>query len=155
MNKDEKTTELLTLLENSTTYNEASKLDDRTYELDGRYVKFSDVSADKVFYGFVTTNVPHPKDDYDTQLEKMMDIYTSEQIVKGALKSIVIEQQASARKLATGDSKMSVAEFDSRFNALDVDTIKRLKTMEYIRQHIQAEYDKDQADGKTDGIRLF
>ncbi len=155
MDKAQKTVALVNLL-NGSSYKDAYRVgkDDRTYENDGKYIKFADVSVGQDFKGFSVVKIPNPANDFDTQLEGMMDIYSSEQIVKGCLKSITIEQQSTARKLATGDVKMSQVESDARFNKLDTDTIGRLKTMEHIRAHIQAEWESEQTND-TEGLRLF
>ena len=159
MDKAQKTIELLVLLKMSS-FVSASKIgaDERTYEDNGSFFRFHDVSADKVFYGFVPIKIPNPADEFDTQLENLMDIYTSEQIVKGCLKSIVIEQQSAARKAATGEGlKMFDAEFATAFDKLGAEQpeiISRLKTYEHIKNHIIEEWLKNQSTD-TEGLRLF
>lgn len=156
MDKAQKTTELLELLKVSV-FESASKIgaDERTYELGGKFYRFHDVSAGGEFYGFVSIKIPHPDATADDQLEHLMDIYTTEQIVKGCLKSIVIEKQSTARKVATGEGlKMSDAEFAAAFDNLDPDICGRLKTYEHIKNHIISEWTESQTDD-TEGIRLF
>lgn len=157
MDKADKTTELLQLI-SECPYADGKKVgkDDRTYDLQGRYVRFHDVSTDGKFYGFVAIQIPNPADDYDTQLESLMDIYTTERIVKGCLKSIVIEGQSAARKVATdGVKKMPDAEFASAWDNLDPDVAGRLKTYEYIAKHIRDTWLKNQADTVDGQYRLF
>ena len=154
MDKTQKTIELLKLLDGPV-YREYAKLDDRTYTDGTKFVRFHDVSTDGKFYGFVAMSVPHPKDGFDVQLESLCEIYTDERIVKGCLKSIVIEKQSEARKLALGVVKMSSTEFDLRFNALDAETLGRLKTMEHIREHITHEWDDEQPEHEDGQLRLF
>lgn len=159
MDKAAKTIELVKLLTVSAAYAEASRIDDRTYELDGKFVRFHDVSTDGVFYGFKAVDVPNPINEYDDQLEALMDIYTSEQIVKGCVKSIVIELQQAARKTATGDvAKMPDAEFKAEWNRLTVekpDVIQRLKTYEYIEKHIRDTWAEKQPQTEDGQLRLF
>ena len=156
MDKAEKTIELVKLLNNSAAYREWSKIDDRTYELDGRFMRFHDVSTDGVFYGFVAIQVPNPGDAFDAQLEALVELLSDERIVKGCVKSIVIEAQQDARKVAVGKiTTIPQAEFDSRFNKLDESTLGRLKTMEHIREHIIHEWKAEQPQQEDGTLRLF
>lgn len=159
MDKADKTAELVILLTNSAAYAERSKIDDRTYELDGRYVRFHDVSTDGTFYGFKAVDIPNPADTFETQLESLCEIYSDEQIVKGCVKSIVIELQQAARKVATGDvAKMPDAEFKAEWNRLTLeepDVIQRLKTYEYIEKHIRDEWLEKRPQHEDGTLRLF
>jgi len=162
MNKKEKTEALDKWIAASSSYCDASKVgnSDRIYENDGVFVKFADVSTrqgdNKVFHGFVTVEIPNPTDDYDTQLENLMNIISSKDIVEGCIKSITIEQQAAARKVALGkDNKISKTEFNTRFNNLDADVIQRLKTMEHITEHIENEWRAEQADTEDGQLHIF
>ena len=161
MNKDEKTTELVQLIEKSPVYAEASKIDDRTYEVDGRFVRFHDVSTGDpmVFYGFKAVNVPNPAEDFAQQLENLCEIYTDEQIVKGCLKSIVIESQQAARKIATGKVQvMPVNDFRAAWDKLtteEPEVIQRLKTYEYIEKHIRDTWLEAQPKRENGQLRIF
>ena len=156
MDKAAKTLELVKLLDMSSMYAGASRIDDRTYEVDGRFTRFHDVSTDGVFYGFVAIQVPNPNDAFDVQLEALVELCSDERIVKGCVKSIVIEAQQDARKVAVGKvATIPQAEFDSRFNALDESTLGRLKTMEHIREHIVFEWKAEQPQQEDGTLRLF
>ena len=159
MDKAAKTVELVKLLNNSAAYAEASRIDDRTYELDGRYVRFHDVSTDGKFSGFIAVRVPNPNDAYDVQLESLVEIFTDERIVKGCIKSIVIEEQSSARKAATGKAvQMPDAEFAAAWDVLTIEQpeiLQRLKTYEHIAQHIRDEWTEAQPVHEDGQLRLF
>ncbi len=159
MDKADKTAELVILLSKSAAYAERSKIDDRTYELDGKYLRFHDVSTDGVFYGFKAVDIPNPTDAYEAQLEALVEIYSDEQIVKGCVKSIVIELQQAARKVAVGDvAKMPDAEFKAEWNRLTLEepnVIQRLKTYEYIEKHIRLEWLEAQPQHEDGTLRLF
>ncbi len=159
MDKAEKTIELVKLLESSSAYSEASKIDDRLYESDGKYYRFHDVSASEVFYGFMSIQVPNPTHDFATQLELMCEIYSDEQIVKGCIKSLVIETQTAARKVATGKQpKMSSNEFAAAWDKLTVDqpdVVSRLKSYEHIAQHIRDEWLESQPKHEDGYLRIF
>ncbi len=156
MDKAAKTLELVKLLDMSSMYVERSRIDDRTYELNGKFTRFHDVSTDGVFYGFVAIQVPNPDDAFDAQLEALVELLTDERIVKGCVKSIVIEAQQDARKVAVSKvSTIPQREFDSRFDALNKDTLSRLKTMEHIREHIIYEWKAEQPQYEDGALRLF
>lgn len=159
MDKAAKTAELVILLNNSAAYAERSKVDDRTYELDGRFVRFHDVSTDGVFYGFVAINVPNPADDAENQLNTVCELYTDKQITEGTLKSITIETQQAARKTAVGKvPTMPDAEFKAEWNRLTVEepeVVQRLKTYEYIEKHIRDSWLEKQPTTEEGTLRLF
>lgn len=159
MDKAEKTIELVKLLASLSVYNDASKIDDRLYEVGGKYYRFHDVSADNVFYGFMPIQVPNPADDFATQLESMCEIYSDEQIVKGCIKSLVIEMQTASRKVATGkQSKMPSAEFAAAWDILTIEqpeVISRLKSYEHIAQHIRDEWAEAQPKHEDGYLRIF
>ncbi len=159
MDKASKTIELVKLLNNSAAYAEASRIDDRTYELDGKYTRFHDVSTDGKFYGFVAVDVPNPRDDAENQLNTVCELYTDKQITEGTLKSITIEKQSAARKVAVGKvAVMSDVEFKAEWNRLTVeepDVIQRLKTYEYIEKHIRDKWQTEQPDTEDGQLRLF
>ena len=159
MDKAAKTVELVKLINNSAAYAEASRIDDRTYESDGKFIRFHDVSTDGVFYGFKAVDIPNPTDSFEAQLEALVEIYSDEQIVKGCVKSIVIELQQASRKVAVGNvATMPDAEFKAEWNRLTLeepDTIQRLKTYEYIEKHIRDEWLKAQPQHEGGTLRLF
>ncbi len=157
MDKAQKTVELVKLI-SECPYADAAKIDDRTYDASGRFIRFHDVSAGGDFYGFVSIEIPNPADGFDDQLDGLLSIYSTEQIVKGCLKSVVIEQQSAARKAATGEGlKMSDAEYAAAYDKLTAEqpeVIGRLKTYEHIKNHIIEEWLKNQSTD-TEGLRLF
>ena len=161
MDRSQKTTELAEMLESSRLYSPEQKIgkDERTYAGNGKFVRFHDVSTGGVFYGFVPVQVPNPSEDYDTQLEALMDIYTTEQIVKSCIKSIVIDLQQEARKTATGATKkMSDAEFAAAWDKLTTEQpeiLSRLKTYEHISNHIRDEWLEQQVEVTDGTCRLF
>ncbi len=159
MDKAAKTIELVKLISNSAAYAEASRIDDRTYELDGRYVGFHDVSTDGKFYGFIAIQVPNPKDSAEDQLNTVCELYTDKQIIKGMIKSTVIDAQSAARKVAVGKvSQMPNAEFAAAWDKLTVEQpeiLQRLKTYEHIAQHIRDEWTEAQPVHEDGVLRLF
>lgn len=155
MDKDKKQTTLVELLQNNTI--EMTIVKGRVFEVgNGDFFRWHDVATQADgFLGFVPVQIPNPKLDAAEQLESLVDIYGDDVIVKSTLNSIAIRRQSEARKLATGDIKMTQFEFDARFDKLDEDIVRRLKTMEHIREHIEAKFQADNADNQNGDVRLF
>lgn len=164
MDKTDKGIELLKLVKNSPMYEDAAQCEKhpRTFVFAGasgdEFVRFHDVSLDKPnrFLGFVAVDVPDPTLADEQQLEALDGLYEDGEIVKHCLKSIAILRQQAARKVATGGTKtIPKAEFNRRYDSLDADTLRRLKSMEHITKHIEDEWQEEQTDVTDGELRLF
>lgn len=158
MDKSEKDAELTRLLAESEAYKDALHATDnpRIWSLDNgsKFVKWHDVATDGKFLGFVAVPIPDPKLSADEQFDELTQIYGDELIVKSCLNSIAIKRQQDARKSLTMKT-IPKAEFNRRYNALDVKTLQRLKSMEHITEHIEQQWELEQADVADGQIRLF
>lgn len=157
MDAKEKQVELDKLMADSSEYNDAVQLKQtRVYEaIPDVFIKFHDVATADKFLGFVAVAIPNPKLPADEQLEALVELYGDSTIVKSCLNAVAIKMQQDCRKSMQGDRKITQSEFDSRFNALDQDVLQRLKTMEYIRKHIEEEWKASLESTQNGDIRLF
>lgn len=146
-------------------------VDKRLYRDDeDNYVKFHDVctreKTDKKdefgffiyknrMHGFKKVRIPNPIDSYEHQLETLVELYGDKTLVGACLNSLAITGQQGARKIVKGGTKLTQSEFDVRFDKLDSETLGRLKTMEYIRQHITETWEAEIELGQSGELRLF
>ncbi len=146
--KQEKLDELLSDVE-------VTHVEKRVYKDDNGFYRYHDVAVADKFLGFVPIEIPNPELPPDEQLEALVEIYGDSVLVKSCLNAIAIKMQQDCRKLSKGDRKITQAEFDKRFNALDADILHRLKTMEYIRKHIIEQWLEAQTNVSNGELRLF
>lgn len=134
---------------------DATNVEGRVYKDNSDdFMRFHDVATDKKFLGFVAVAIPNPALTDEEQLESLVDIYGDSVIVKSCLNAVAIKRQQDCRK-SVKTKTMPETEFNRRFDALDTDTLHRLKTMEYIRKHIEAKWIEDQQNVTDGELRLF